>query len=202
MSERTAAPSRMAEHLAVVSPRTLQRVFRRRELTWSRRRREIPVGRVHVGEAIFFKYAGGPVHAVGTVARVREARVKGRYVLTIALRRLQKLPVPFPIVKRDRRSWVVCASPDDPQQQRLLGTPSQTIAELLQGIRTRRRRVPPQRTVRALLSAYARQPSTDAGLLVWLALLAASMQNDDLDERLRRYIKKPSSRVFPFAVFS
>lgn len=192
----------MAEHLVVVSPHTLRRVFRRRELTWSRRRREIPVGRVHAGEAIFFKHAGRPVHAVGAVARVREARVKGRYVLTITLRRLRKLPVPFPIVKRDRRSWVVCASRDDPQQQRLLGVPSQTIAELLQGIRTRRRRLPSQRTVRALLSAYARGPSTDASLLVWLSLLAASAENDDLDERLRRYVKKPSSRIFPFAVFS
>lgn len=192
----------MQEHLVVVSPHTLRRVFRRRELTWSRRRREIPVGRVHAGETVFFKHAGRPVHAMGGVARVREARIKGRYVLTITFRRLQKLPVPFPIVKRDRRSWVICSSTEDPQQQRLLGAPSHTIAELLQSIRMRRRRFPSPRTIRTLLSAYARQPAAGAGLLVWLALLAASAEDDDLDERLRRYIKKPSSRVFPFAVFS
>ncbi|MDP3685739.1 MAG: hypothetical protein Q8R32_02815 [bacterium] len=192
----------MAEHLAVVSSRTLRRLLRTKLLTWTRRRREAPIGRVHAGDQVFFKHAGRWVIAAGTVAGVREARQGGRYVLALKFRQLRKLSVPFPIVKRDRRSWVVCASSDDPRQQRLLSVASPTVAELLQATGTRRARLSSRRAVRTLLAAYARQPETDAGLLVWLAFLAASGNEEDLGEVLRAYIRKPSSRVFPFAVFS
>ncbi|TSC61516.1 MAG: hypothetical protein G01um1014106_747, partial [Parcubacteria group bacterium Gr01-1014_106] len=76
------------------------------------------------------------------------------------------------------------------------------IADILQMLRTRRKRMPSQRTVRALLSAYARESSADAGILVWLSLLATAAEDADLDEVLRQHLKKPTSRVFPFAVFS
>lgn len=192
----------MTEHLVVVSPRTLRRLLRRSPLVWTRRRREVPVGRVHAGDTVFFKHAGRPVSAVGTVARVREARVGRRYVLTLKLRKVRKLFAPFPVVKRDRRSWVVCAAGADPRQQRLLGAASPTIADLLHGLRARRGRLPGRRAVRELLAATARQPSADTGILLWLSLFAAAAEDADFGEVLRGYLQKPSSRVFPFAVFS
>ncbi|TSC72754.1 MAG: hypothetical protein G01um101438_471 [Parcubacteria group bacterium Gr01-1014_38] len=191
----------MAEHLAVVSPRTLRRLLRTKVLTWTRRRREAPVGRVHIGDQVFFKYAGQRVIAAGTVARVKEGRAGGRYALTLRFRQFRKLPVAFPIVKRDRRSWVVCAS-DDPRQQRLLRAAALTITELLQAIRTRHSRLPSRQAVRKLLAAYATQPGTDASLLVWLALLAAAPGSGELDDVLRGFLRKPTRRVFPLAVFS
>lgn len=192
----------MAEHLAVVSPRTLRRFLRTKVLTWTRRRREAPIGRVHVGDRVFFKHAGRWVIAAGTVGRVKEERVGERYALTLQFRQLRKLPVAFPIVKRDRRSWVVCASSDDPRQQQLLRATSLTIAELLQAIRARRSRLPSRQTVRKLLAASTRHPKADARVLVWLALIAAAVESDDPDEALRDFLKKPARRVFPFAVFS
>lgn len=190
----------MAEHLAVISQRTLRQLLRTKNLAWTRRRREAPVGRVHVGDAVFFKHAGRWVVAAGTVARVREQRAGGRYLLALKFRTLHRLRVPFPIVKRDRRSWVVCATTSDPGQQHLLGSSSPTLTQLLEGVRGRRRLSP--QAVRKLLAAYAGQPGTETHLLMWLALLAVATDSDNLDEALRGYFKKPSQGVFPFAVFS
>jgi len=84
----------------------------------------------------------------------------------------------------------------------LLRTAALTITELLQAIRTRRSRLPSRQAAQKLLAAYATQPGTDVGLLVWLTLLAAARGGNELDDVLRDFLKKPTRRVFPFAVFS
>lgn len=192
----------MAEHLVVVSATTLRRLLRKPVLTWVRRRREAPVGRVRIGDRVFLKGPGGLVAASGAVARVREARKGGRYVLTIRFRGLRRLPVPFPVVKRDRRSWVVCAPPLDANQQRLLAASSPSIPDLLRAARATHQRLPSPRKARALLAALARQPRADGTLLLWLAMLAAAPESDRAADVLLGYLRKPASAVVPFAVFS
>ena len=194
--------SRMAEHLVVVSSLTLKRLLHRPTLTWMRRRREAPVGRVRAGDHVFFKGPGGLVTTSGTVARVQEARKGGRYVLTLRFRGLKKLSVPFPVVKRDRRSWVVCSPPMDASQQRLLIGSAPTVHDLLRAVRTTRRRLPSPRVARALLASFAREPRSEGALILWLAMLIAAPEADRVTEVLREYVRKPASTVVPFAVFS
>lgn len=192
----------MAEHLAIVAVPALRRLLRRRALTWKRRRREAPVGRVRPADRVFFKDPGGPVLASGIVSRVREERRGGQYLLHLRFRELRKLSVPFPIVKRDRRSWVVCAPPRDARQQRLLATPPPSVRDLLRAVHAGRRRLPSRRTVADLLAHLARQRRTEGSLLLWLAFLTALSEGDSAVEALQEYAKRPARHVVPFAVFS
>lgn len=186
----------------VLSAGSLRRLLRRPVLTWKRRRREAPVGRVRVGEVAFVKLSGGPVVAKGAFSKVREERRGGQYVLTLRLRGFRRLSVPFPVVKRDRRSWVVCALPPDADQQRLLAVAEPTLSSLLPSGRGTARRGLGPRLARQLLAAFAREPRTDASLLVWLALLASRPESGRLSDTLAAYARKPARRVVPFAVFS
>ncbi len=191
----------MAEHLAILSSRTLRRLYRKPILRWSRRRREAPIGRVRTGDLIHVKVPSGLVVARGTVSSVREEKIGGTYVLSLQLRRFQKLRTPFPIEKHDRRSWVVCAPSDDAQQQRLLVASPPTIEDLLRVMRTTRRRLPSRCAVRIQLAALARTAGTDGSLLLWLALLAEASAAGTVSQALRDYARKPARGVVPFAVF-
>lgn len=192
----------MSEHLAIVARPTLKRLVRTRALTWKRRRREAPIGRVRPHDRVFFKDPGGPVLASGIVSRVREERRGRQYVLTLRFRGVRKLPVPFPVVKRDRRSWVICAPPTDARQQRLLATPSPSVRDLLRAVHAGRRRVPSRRSVTAILAHLARQGRAEGSLLLWLAFLAALSEGDGVVDAVQEYAKKPARHVVPFAVFS
>lgn len=192
----------MPEHLAIVSGKTLRSLLRRRSLTWSRHRREAPIGRVRKGDLVFFKAPGGAVVASGRIARLQETRRGGRYVLSLRFRGLDKLAVPFPVVKRDRRSWVVCALPADRAQQRLLAARAPTVRELLQAVHAGRRRLPSRRMVRRILAQLTRQQRTEGSLLLWLALLAILQESDSALDAVTEYARRPARRVVPFAVFS
>lgn len=192
----------MAEHLAIVNARELRRLLRRPVLVWKRRRREAPVGRVRAHDRVYFKTPGGPVAASGTVSRVREERTAGTYVLHVRLRGLKKLAVPFPVLKRDRRSWVVCAPPTDARQQKLLATPAPSVKDLLRAVHAGRRRLPSRRAVTKLLAHLAHQQRSEGSLLLWLALLAVLQEGDSALDAVQEYVKKPARHVVPFAVFS
>lgn len=194
--------SYMAEHLAVLSARTLNRLLRQRVLVFGRRRREAPIGRLSTGDRVFFKLPGGPVMAEGTVSRMREGRAGGRYVLTARFRRLRKLAVPFPVVKHDRRSWVVCSAKVDERQQTLITPRVLTVRELLQAVHAGHRRLPSRRAVTRLLAQSARQHRIDGSMVLWLALLAAIDNPEHIVDTILEYTKKPARRVVPFAVFS
>lgn len=192
----------MADHLAIVSSKTLRQLLRRPTLTWKRRRREAPVGRVHVRDRVFFKLPGGPVAATADVGAVRQEKQGVTYLLTLRFRGVKRLPVPFPILKRDRRSWIVCASSPDARQQRLLSPPSLSLEQLLREMQRTRRALPSRRSMIRLLASWARQPKSEGVLLLWLALLACSRDAERSVEDLRSLFKRPPLRVVPFAVFS
>lgn len=192
----------MGEHLAIVSQKTLRRVLRRPVLTWSRRRREAPIGRVRKGDLVFLKTPGGAVVASGRVSRVKEERRGGSYFVHLRFRDFGRLAVPFPVVKRDRRSWVTCAPPLDAAQQRLLAARAPTVKDLLQAVHAGRRRLPSRRVVTRILSQLTRQQRTEGSLLLWLALLAMLSETDSALDAVTEYAKKPARRVVPFAVFS
>lgn len=193
----------MSEHLAIVSAPTLRGLLRRRTMTWKRRRRDAPIGRVRPSDRVFFKLPGGPVVATSVVSRVREERRGGRYMLTLRFRVLHKLTVPFPVLKRDRRSWIVCAPPPDERQQRLLAGPDVTLRGLLRAVHAGgQRRLPSRRAATALLARLARQRKAEGSLLLWLALLAALSEGDRLVEVVQDFSRKPARRVVPFALFS
>jgi hypothetical protein len=192
----------MPEHLAVVSPKTLRGLLRRPVLTWNRRRREAPIGRVRKGELVFLKTPGGAVVASGRVSRCTEERRGGRYVLHLRFRDFERLAVPFPVVKRDRRSWVTCAPPRDAAQQRLLAARAPTLKELLQAVHAGRRRLPTRRQAARILAQVALQQRAEGSLLLWLALLAVLQEADHALDAVTEYARKPPRRVVPFAVFS
>lgn len=192
----------MAEHLAILPQAALRRALRRTSLTWRSRRRSAPVGRVQKQDRVFFKLPGGPVVASGVVSRVTESRAAGKYVLALRFRGLRKLPVPFPVVKRDRRSWVVCAPPRDARQQRLLPVPEIGVPDLLRAVHAGRRRLPSRRVLLRLLARLARQRRAEGSLLLWLALLTAASEGNQPLELVAEYARKPARHVVPFAVFS
>lgn len=192
----------MAEHLAIVAAPALRRLLRKRTLSWKRRRREAPIGRVRQGDRVFVKTPGGPVLASGLVTKVREERKGREYLLYLHFRGLRKIPVPFPVVKRDRRSWVVCAPPRDARQQALITTPPPSVRDLLRAVHAGRRRVPSRRTVTKLLAHLARQHRAEGSMLLWLAFLAVLSEGDGVADALQEYAHKPARHVVPFAVFS
>lgn len=192
----------MAEHLAIVAAPALRRLLRKRTLSWKRRRREAPIGRVRQGDRVFVKTPGGPVLASGLVTRVREERKGREYLLHLRFRDLRKIPVPFPVVKRDRRSWVVCAPPRDARQQALIAPPPPSVRDLLRAVHAGRRRVPSRRTVTKLLAHLARQHRAEGSMLLWLAFLAVLSEGDGVADALQEYAHKPARHVVPFAVFS
>lgn len=192
----------VAEHLAILPRTALRKVLRRSTLTWKARRRTAPIGRVRPQDRVFFKHPGGPVVASGTVARAAEGRAAGKYVLTLRFRGLRKLPVPFPVVKRDRRSWVVCAPPKDTRQQSLMVLPEPSVSDFLRSVHAGRRRLPSSRALLKLLSRVARQHRAEGSLLLWLAFLTAASEDGRPLELLAEYVRKPARHVVPFAVFS
>lgn len=180
----------------------LRLLLRKRTLTWKRRRREAPIGRVRRADRVFVKTPGGPVLASGIVTRAREERRGRQYFLHLRFRGMQKLPVPFPVVKRDRRSWVVCAPPRDIRQQPLITTPPPSMRDMLRAVHAGRRRPPSRRAVTKLLAHLARQHRTEGSMLLWVAFLAALSEGDGVVEAVHEYAQKPARHVVPFAVFS
>lgn len=159
------------------------------------------MGRIRQGDLVHIKVPSGPVVARGIVSSVREEKAGGQYVLILHFRALRRLPVPFPVEKHDRRSWVVCPPPDDASQQRLLAVSPLTIDDLARAMRAMRRNLPSRRAIRSQLASLARETGTDGALLVWLALLAGAADPGKVNERLRGYLRKPARTVIPFAVF-
>lgn len=148
------------------------------------------------------KLPGGLVVSVGTVGRVREERREGQYILTLKLRRFERLAVPFPVIKRDRRSWVVCARSSDDRQLRLLAERVLSVPDFLKRLQDFWKPLPSRRALRSLLAALARDPSSGAPLLLWLAFLVAAHESEGTPAALEACLKRPSYSVFPFAAFS
>ncbi len=195
------------EHLVVLPERALRRLVRRRTpvLIWTRRRREPPVGAVHTSDILFFKTPGGDVLARAEVGAIRERADRGKYVVRLRLRRAELLLAPFPIVKRDRRSWVVCVPPSPRAQQRLLSLPEPALTDLLQAVSRTYRRLPSARTIEraavVLLEGHVPSSRELAGLAL-LVLLLAVRRNVSLGDELAALLREQvPSRVMPLAVF-
>lgn len=192
------------EHLVVLPERALRRLLRARRpvLSWTRRRREPPVGAVARGDRIFFKSSGGPVRATTSVARIKETLKRGRYTVRLGLRHIEALPVPFPIVKRDRRSWVTCTPPPD-HQQRLFVPSALTVSTLVASLQRRYRPLPSVTAIRQALHALlARTPtSSEADLVILLGLLLGLRQRTDLSALLEQRLRSSDDAIYPLAVF-
>lgn len=176
---------------------------RRSVLPWTRTRREAPIGMVARGDRLAFKRSGGPVVARATVARVYETLVRGRYHLRVTLRQFAMLPIPFHVVKRDRRSWVICDETDDARQQALFTTPALSVEDIETLLRSRYRRLPSRRALddacRAILADM--RDARASATLVLLSVLHALRTTDHLPADLRRLLRGHPSWVYPLAVF-
>jgi hypothetical protein len=195
------------EHLVILPERVVRRLFRQRipRLTWFRRRREPPVGVVRARDRLFLKVPGGDVVASASVTRVTEEFHGGRYAIRIRLRKPERFSIPFPVVKRDRRSWVVCAGDRDTPQQPLFAPPGLTLESLTSAVRRHQKILPSQREIERSLRSLLSQkidPSRDVGVLLILGILLALKKDVPFPDTLRHLLRRAPQRVYPLAVFS
>ncbi len=195
------------EHLVVVGLPTLRRLLLQRapRMQWSRRRREPPVGVVRRGDHLTLKIPGGNVVASTRVLRVDERQDGGRHLVALRLLRPVRLPLPFPVFKHDRRSWVVLGKRRSVQQQRLIALPEPTLTDLLHAVRGTYRVLPSvldiRRSIRALTLTRPRARQGEAGMLLILVLLFSLRVPSDLSQEAAELLKGSAPGVWPLRVF-
>lgn len=196
----------MTEHLVVLPEDAIRALAARRRptLAWSRRRREPPVGAVRAGDTLFFKVPGGDVIARAAVAAVAGEAAGGKIVVRMRLKNPTILVQAFPVVKHDRRSWVVCAARRRGSQQSLLAFPDPTLADVLRAVSRHVGALPARRDIERALRAHAagRAWRRDPGVLLVIAALVAIADGVTLTAALEDVLRAVPVGVFPLAVFS
>lgn len=194
------------DHLVVFSELELNKLRKKRRavMVWTRKRREPPVASVKKGDLLYFKSSGGGVFSWTKVLNVKDFLKNGRYVVRIGMTRPRIFKTPFSVIKRDRRSWVVCGDKNLANQQFLLPLPSPTLADCVRAVKKHYRALPGNReifeTVRHILEMKDATKQM-SGLLFLLATLSAEKNNIDLQNELRSLLAQQPERVFPLAIF-
>lgn len=194
------------EHLVVYSEREVNKLRRKRraKFVWARKRREPPVGAVKAGDMIYFKSPGGGVFAKAKVLNVKDFLKGGRYYVNIGISKPQFFSRPFAIIKRDRRSWVVCNGKNNINQQALIALPSPTLADCVKAVKNHYRVLPVGKDVLETLehlAAAGKKVEQLAGILFLLAIIASEKNNLDLQNELRHLLGKHPEKVTPLAIF-
>ncbi len=196
------------EHLVVYSPLLIKKALRKRKpkLIWVRKRREPPVGVVHRNDTLYFKKPGGGVFAKGRVTHVKDYLKNGRYYVELLVSRLVVFEAPFPIIKRDRRSWVVCTPLIDGNQQHLIPLPSPTLEQILKAIKSHYPILPSRNQVNEAIAFFGEtmvegKNNSSVGTLFLVAMLASIKNNVDLHKELAELLVKHPSKVFPLSIF-
>lgn len=195
------------DHLVVLPRAALRKLSAQKKhvLTWRRWKREAPVGVVQRGDTISFKESGGLVMAQATVARVSERLRQGMFEVRLTLRGYRMLRIPFPVYKRDRRSWIVCAATRDERQQALLTSSSPSVAQLRTAVERHMKRLPSASALHRALHTAVTSPSEKrhtSGLIFFLLLLLSIREDVELPDDLAVFLTSSPTRVFPFATFS
>lgn len=194
------------DHLVVYPRRELNKLRKKRRarLVWVRKRREPPVGVVNKGDHLYFKGPGAGVIGLARVLKVKDYLKEGRYTVSIFISRPVFFAKPFSIIKRDRRSWVVCNSKNNLNQQPLLPLPSPTVDDCIKAVKNHYRGLPGNKQIfetinyLSLSKDVAKQSS---GILFLLAIIAAEKNDVNLQEELRHLLAQQPEKVSPLAIF-
>jgi len=194
------------DHLVVYSEKELNKLRKKRRprLVWVRKRREPPVGVVNKGDLLYFKGPGGRVIGLARVLNVKDFLKGGRYTVSLGITKPRFFSKPFSILKRDRRSWVVCNNKNNVNQQPLLPLPSPTIVDCVKAVKNHYRRMPGNMLVLETikyLSEIKDVAKQSSGLLFLLAIIAAEKNGIDLQNELRHLLAQQPEKVSPLAIF-
>ena len=194
------------DHLVVYHQRELNKLRKKRRarLVWVRKRREPPVGVVNKGDLLYFKGPGGGVIGLARVLSVKDFLKGGRYTVSIGITKPKFFLKPFSIIKRDRRSWVVCSNKNNLNQQPLLPLPSPTVADCIKAVKNHYRVLPGNKQIFETinyLSEIKDVAKQSSGLLFLLAIISAEKNGVDLQEELRHLLSQQPEKVSPLAIF-
>ncbi|MDO8512014.1 MAG: hypothetical protein Q7S57_01975 [bacterium] len=194
------------DHLVVYPERELNKLCKKRRarIVWVRKRREPPVGVVNKGDLLYFKGSGGGVVGLARVLKVKDFLRGGRYVVSLGISKPRVFKMPFSVIKRDRRSWVVCNSKNNIDQQPLFALQSPTLADCIKAVKSHYRGLPGNKLVLETVQYLSENKDVakqSSGLLFLLAIILAEKNGIDLQEELRHLLAKQSEKVSPLAVF-
>jgi len=195
-------------HLVIYSERELNKIRKKRRarLIWVRKRREPPVAVVAKGDKLYFKSPGGGVFAWTKVTSVKDQLKNGRYVVTLGINRPHIFSVSFPVLKRDRRSWVVCSASDNINQQQLITLPSPTLEEIEKAIRKHYRKLPSKKEILQAIKFFAQnaddeEEKNNSAILFLLAIIIALKNDTNLYQALKPLLNQHPTKVFPLSIF-
>jgi hypothetical protein len=194
------------DHLVVYPEREINKLCKKRHarIVWVRKRREPPVGVVTKGDLLYFKGSGGGVVGIARVLNVKDFLRGGRYLVSLRISKPRLFKTPFSVIKRDRRSWVVCNSKNNDNQQPLFALLSPTLADCIKAVKNHYRGLPGNKIILEAvqyLSENKNVAKQSSGLLFLLAIISAEKNGIDLQDELRRLLAKQPERVFPLAIF-
>lgn len=194
------------DHLVVLQKKELNKIRKKRQgrLVWVRKRREPPVGVVRKGDQLFFKSPGGGVFGWTRVTSVKDQLKGGRYFVSLGIIKPRVFPIPFPIVKRDRRSWVTCQANHNLNQQQLMPLPSPTLEEIERAIRKHYHSFPSKKEIIAAIRYSASEVAADKNIsatLFLLVLMFAFKNEINLQQNLKDLLNHQPIKVFPLSVF-
>lgn len=190
----------------VYSPGVLKKALKKHKpkLVWVRKRRESPVGMVKKNDVLYFKKPGGGVFGKARVKKVKDYLKGGKYYVELVISRPMIFGFSFPILKRDRRSWVPCSSGDDVNQQMLLSLPSPTLEQIKKAVEKHYRSLPSKNQMEEALQFFSERGNgsiDNVGAIFLLSIIYAIKHNIDLQGQLRVLLAKNPSKVFPLSIF-
>lgn len=194
------------DHLVVYPKRELSKLCKKRRarIVWVRKRREPPVGVVNKGDLLYFKGSGDGVIGLARVLNVKDFLRGGRYIVSLSISKPRLFKTPFSVIKRDRRSWVVCNSKNNINQQPLFPLLSLTLADCIKAVKSHYRGLPGNKLILQTIRHLSENKDVakqSSGLLFLLAIIASEKNGIDLQEELRHLLAQQPEKVSPLAVF-
>ena len=194
------------DHLVAYTERELNKLRKKRraKIVWVRKRKEPPVGMVSKGDSLYFKSPGGGVLGWARVLGVKDVLKMGRYNVVISITKPRVFRHAYSVLKRDRRSWVVCNNKNIVNQQPLIPLPSPTLADCINAVKNHYRGLPGNKQIFEViqhLSEIKDVAKQSSGILFLLAIISAEKNGIDLQDELRRLLAKQPEKVFPLAIF-